>query len=107
MTTREQFLEFEKLIDKKLKNENKYFKKQNLILQELINKKDEVHAQYLLQNKELKDEILELKNDIENSVNESKLLRETCNKSIGRYSTMYLFIIVFGILSLLLYGFKH
>jgi len=99
--------EIEKLIDEKLKTEEKYYRKQNKILKELINKKDELHENYVLQIKDFKNEINSLENKVENSIASSRIIMDKCDKSINRYSTMYLFIIGFGLLSLCLYGFKH
>ena len=105
MTKKEQFLELEKLINEKIKSESSSFAEQNFILKELINKKDEIHDKYFMENRELKNEIGNLKEEINKSIYESKLVRERCDKSIARYSIMYLLIIGFGLLSLLLYGF--
>jgi len=99
--------EVEKLIDEKLKTEEKHYRKQNKILKELINKKDELHENYVNQIKDFKKEINSLESKVENSIVFSEIVMEKCDKSISRYSTIYLFIIGFGLLSLSLYGLKH
>lgn len=104
MTNREQFLELEKLVKKISTEKESYFEEQNKILRELISTKDALHNKYLSEHKDLKEEIHSLKTNIADSIEKNDKIIETWDKHIGRFTSVYLFIISFGMISLFLYG---
>lgn len=104
MTNREQFLELEKLLKETLKEKENYFEEQNKILKKLIRNKDELHGKYLREYKDLKNEVTTLKIECQKNIEKNNQIIEHWDKHLSRFTSVYLFIIAFGMVSLFLYG---